>query len=107
GDTGRQRGPAKPGDLHHDLPELIFSLPRFVRPIAPMAGARVSHSPIVTTLEVTSPNGRMPTSEAVIPAKIMSSHALTNNSGPAANSLKNASMPNLRLVRQLDRAVSP
>src|ERR1700748_1607936 len=37
----------------------------------------------------------MPTSPPTIPAKIMSSHALTKNIGPAATSLKNASMTNL------------
>jgi hypothetical protein len=37
----------------------------------------------------------MPTSGPTIPAKTMSSHALTKNIGPAATSLKNASMTNL------------
>jgi hypothetical protein len=59
---------------------------------APMAGASVSHRPMVTSIDVTYPNGRMPTSAATMPAKIISSHALTKNIGPAAMSLKNASM---------------
>jgi hypothetical protein len=66
------------------------------RPTAPMAGARVSHRPMVTTIEVTYPNGRMPTSVPTMPAKIIKIHALTKNNGPAAMSLKNAPMTFLR-----------
>ena len=57
-----------------------------------MAGARVSQSAMVTTIEVTYPNGRMPTSVSTMPAKIIKIHALTKNNGPAAMSLKNAPM---------------
>ena len=34
---------------------------------------------MVTTIEVTYPNGRMPTSVSTIPAKIIKIHALTKN----------------------------
>src|SRR5690348_14418850 len=69
------------------------------RPTAPMAGARVSHRPMVTTNAVMYPNGRIPTSSPTMPAKIIKSQALTKNSGPAAISLKNASTINhLRAV---------
>jgi hypothetical protein len=43
---------------------------------------------MVPTIEVTYPNGRMPTSVSTIPAKIIKIHALTKNNGPAAMSLK-------------------
>jgi hypothetical protein len=55
-----------------------------------MAGASVSQSPIVTTMDVTYPNGSMPTSVLTIPAKIISSQALTKNNGPAESNLKYA-----------------
>ena len=65
-----------------------------MRPTAPMAGARVSHKAMVTTIAVMYPNGWIPTSAPTMPAKIISSQALTKNSGPAAMSLKNASTIN-------------
>ena len=43
------------------------------RAMAPMAGATVSQSPMVTTIDVTYPNGRMPTSPPTMPAKIICS----------------------------------
>ena len=64
------------------------------RMTAPMAGARVSHRAMVTTIEVRYPNGRIPTSVQTMPAKTISSHALTKNIGPAAMSLTNASTIN-------------
>ena len=45
------------------------------RPPAPMAGARVSHRPMVTSIGVTYPNGRMPTSVSTMPAKTIKIHA--------------------------------
>lgn len=45
---------------------------------------------MVTIIDVRYPNGAMPRSLCVIPAKTMSNHALTKNIGPAATSLKNA-----------------
>ena len=43
---------------------------------------------MVTTIEVTSPNGRMPAFVATMPAKIISNQALTKKAGPAATSPK-------------------
>ncbi len=60
---------------------------RFVpgaRATAPMAGARVSHRPRVTSIEVRHQKGRMPMSALTMPAKIINSHALMKDSGPAA-----------------------
>ncbi len=58
------------------------------RATAEMAGAIVSQRPMVTTIDVTYPNGRIPTSVYTIPAKIINTHALTKNMGPAATTLK-------------------
>jgi hypothetical protein len=65
-----------------------------VRPTAAIAGATASHRPMVTTMAVRYPNGRIPTSLPTMPAKTIKSQALTKNSGPAAMSLKNASTIN-------------
>jgi hypothetical protein len=65
---------------------------------------------MVTTIEVTYPKGRMPTSVSTIPAKIIKIHALTKNNGPAARSLKNAPMTTsieLLARRQLDAMSLP
>src|ERR1051326_1230609 len=64
-----------------------------------MGGPRTSHRPMVTTIAVMYPNGRMPTSPPTMPAKSIKSQALTKNSGPAAMSLKNASMIDHLTVR--------
>jgi hypothetical protein len=58
------------------------------RAIAPIAGARVSHKAIVTTIEVRYPNGRIPRSTLVPPANSISSHALRKKAGPAVRILK-------------------
>jgi hypothetical protein len=58
--------------------------------IAPTAGAITSHSAIVTTMDVAYPKGLIRTSLAAMPAKIISSQALTKCITPAAGSLKNA-----------------
>src|SRR5262249_11721894 len=75
---------------------LLFPL---ARPTAPMAGARVSHNAMVATIPVRYPNGWIPPWAPTMPAKIISSQALTKNSGPAATSLKNASTINHLLFR--------
>src|SRR6266511_2400999 len=67
--------------------------------MAPMAGASVSHSPMVTTIDVTYPNGRMPASTPTMPAKIISSHALRKKAGPAAKSPKKLPMLASHLFR--------
>lgn len=58
------------------------------RATAPIAGANVNQSPMVTTIAVTYPNGWIPTSVRAIPAKIINTHALTKNMGPADTTLK-------------------
>jgi hypothetical protein len=63
--------------------------------IAPIAGARVNHSPIVTTIEVTYPKGRIPTSRCTMPAKIIKIQELTKNIGPAKSTFTNVVMVNL------------
>ena len=62
------------------------------RPPAPMAGARVSHRPMVTSIGVTYPNGRMPTSVSDHAGEDHQDPCVTKNNGPAAMSLKNESM---------------
>lgn len=49
----------------------------------------MSHIAIVHTIEVTYPNGLVPTSEASDPANSIKSHALRKNVIPAAGSLVN------------------
>jgi hypothetical protein len=53
-----------------------------------MAGATTSQRAIVKTIDVLYPNGLMPTLLLVIPAKIISSQALTKNMAPAAGSFR-------------------
>jgi hypothetical protein len=47
-----------------------------------------SHNPIVATNEVGYPNGLIPTSEATMPAKIISNQALRKNPTRAVGRLK-------------------
>lgn len=58
------------------------------RAIAPMAGVTASHKPIVTTMDVMYPKGRIPTLWATAPAISINTQALTKKAGPALNILK-------------------